>query len=149
MEEQKWPNGIATNLIEAHASLRINLCFTALNYFYHGANVSRAMVFWPPFKEVTHWPSNLTDKNKHVCKVCNWSRVLDCHMIVSWLSHDCLMTVLWLSYDCLMTVLWLSHDCVIYLMAVSWRKRNYLGFGGPWVCAVLALVFSNLKTYWP
>ena len=39
-----------------------------------------------------YWSSHWTDKNKHVCKVWNWSRVVDCLMIVSWLSHYCLMT---------------------------------------------------------
>ena len=45
--------------------------------------------------------------------VCIWSRVVDCLMIVSWLSLDCLMTVSWLPHDCLMTALWLSHDCLM------------------------------------
>ena len=30
-----------------------------------------------------------TDKNIQVCKSYNWSRVVDCLMTVSWLSHDC------------------------------------------------------------
>ena len=38
-----------------------------------------------------------------------------------------------------MTVSWLSHEC---LMTVSWRKLIYLGFGGPWVSAVWALVLT-------
>ena len=49
------------------------------------------------------------------------------------LSHDYVMNVSWLS----MTVSWLSYDC---LTTISWCKRNYLGFGGPWVCPVSALV---------
>ena len=35
-----------------------------------------------------------TDKNIHVCKACNWSRVVDCLITVSCLALDYLMTVL-------------------------------------------------------
>ena len=84
---------------------------------------------WPCGHPVASGTFHWTDKNKPVCKVCNWSRVVDCLMTVSWLSHDCIMTVGWLYYNCLMTV--------------SWRKLNYFGFGGPWVSAVLALVLQH------
>ena len=32
-------------------------------------------------------------------------------------------------------------------MAVSWRKRNNLGFGGPWVSAVSALVLKIVRSF--
>ena len=64
--------------------------------------------------------SNWTDKYRRVCKVCNWSRVV----------------------ECLMTVWWLSDD---WLMTVWWHKRDYLGFGGPWVSAVSALVLRQIE----
>ena len=42
----------------------------------------QAMVMWPPIQDVTNRFKS-TDKNRHVCKACNWSRVLDCLMTVS------------------------------------------------------------------
>ena len=61
----------------------------------------QAMVMWPSCLNVTDWLIfNWTDKNRHVCKAGNWSRV-DCLMTVSWLSPDCVMTVSWLlKIDC-------------------------------------------------
>ena len=51
-----------------------------------------------------------------------------------------------------MNVSLLSNDC---LRTVSWRKRNYFGFGGPWVCTVSAhvcphsfLALPALVTHW-
>ena len=67
----------------------------------------------PVATSLTDLSSCWSDKNRHVWKTCNWSRVVDCLKTVSWLFHDCLMTVSWLSNDCIMTVSWLSHDCLM------------------------------------
>ena len=79
-----------------YKSLPRHLCFC------HGPRRRlKAMAMRPPcWKVVT---SNWTNENRHVCKAWNWSRVVDCLMIVSWLYHDCLMTVSWMSHDCVMT----------------------------------------------
>ena len=35
-------------------------------YFYHGPNVSQAVVMRPPISDVSDWSSHWTDENKHV-----------------------------------------------------------------------------------
>ena len=92
----------------------------ASHCFYHGPGVSRAMVMRPPCFEVRYISIN---RQKQTCLQ---GLQLEKSSI---LSHDCHMTVSWLSHDCLMTV--------------SWHKRNYSGFGGPWVSAVSALVSAS------
>ena len=42
---------------------------------YLGPNVSRAMVMRPSIQGVSY-RFKFTDKKKHVCKVCNWRRVV-------------------------------------------------------------------------
>ena len=58
-------------------------------------------------EELFHW----TDKNKYVCKVCNF-RVVDCLMTVSWLSPDFLMSFWQLSGNFFATFWQLSGNCL-------------------------------------
>ena len=147
--------------IQKFASFTFFITITSelLKHFDHGHDVSWAMVMWPPIKGMTHSPSNWTDNNKHVCKVCNWSRVVDCLMIVSWLSNDCLMAVLWLYYDCLMTqkefirIWWAMSQCRVgpcfyYTNKIKIRnilKKTYLEKMVKNVSKVSKL-FNNKKT---
>ena len=81
----------------------------------------QAMVLWPPcWKGAV---SQITDKKKHVCKVCNWIRLDDFLMNFSWLSHFFHVTLSWLSYDFLINFFWLSHE---FLMTFSWLSYDFL-----------------------
>ena len=116
------------------ATIRIGreiLCLPYAGFLPWPLPERQPMVLWLPIRDVTDSPSKWTEKNRHVC---NWSRVVDYVMTVSWLSHHCLMTISSLSHDCLMTVSWLSHDFPMTfswvshycLMTVSWLSHDCL-----------------------
>ena len=115
-----------------------------------------------------------TEKNKHVCKVFNWSRVVYflmtflwlCHGFLVWLSPDFPMIFSWLSHDLfktfyafIMTFSWLSHDSLMifslpfhdFLMTLSWIfhrfLRNFSGLSQDFLMTFSGLSHAFLITF--
>ena len=59
------------------------------NYFCHGPRrrLKEMAMRAPCWKVTDSFASHWTDKNRHVCKASSWSRVVECLITVSWLSH--------------------------------------------------------------
>ena len=93
------------------------------------------------FKAVTHWSSNWTKTNMSAMG-CNCNRAVfgyiryldSCDISDNSDNSD--------SSDSRQ-----EQTCLHDFARVGISKRKYLGFGGPWVCAVLALVFFFLQKY--
>ena len=124
-------------------------CFASSDFVYHGLCLKSKP--WscghPVGGSLTDSAFNWTDENRHVCKACNWSRVVDCLMTVSWLSHDSLRILSRLSHDCLMTVSWL-------FLATIWRQLSgnflvtFLQHSGHFLATFWQLSGNLLATFW-